>query len=50
VVEQNAAMALSIAHRGYVLQTGEVVLSGSAQSLLQDEMVQRAYLGQEMNN
>jgi len=49
VVEQNAAMALSIAHRGYVLQTGEVVLSGSAQSLLQDEMVQRAYLGQEMN-
>jgi branched-chain amino acid transport system ATP-binding protein len=50
VVEQNAAMALSIAHRGYVLQTGEVVLSGSAQSLLQDEMVQRAYLGQEMND
>jgi branched-chain amino acid transport system ATP-binding protein len=50
VVEQNAAMALSIAHRGYVLQTGEVVLSGSAQSLLQDEMVQRAYLGQEMSN
>lgn len=49
VVEQNAAMALSIAHRGYVLQTGEVVLSSSAQSLLQDEMVQRAYLGQEMN-
>ncbi|MFI5001391.1 MAG: ABC transporter ATP-binding protein [Reyranellales bacterium] len=49
VVEQNAAMALSIAHRGYVLQTGEVVLSGTAQSLLQDEMVQRAYLGQEMN-
>jgi len=47
VVEQNAAMALSIAHRGYVLQTGEVVLSGSAQSLLQDEMVQRAYLGRK---
>ena len=46
VVEQNAAMALSIAHRGYVLQTGEVVLSGSAKSLLENPMVQRAYLGQ----
>ena len=50
VVEQNAAMALSIAHRGYVLQTGEVVLSGTAQSLLQNEMVQRAYLGQQMDD
>jgi branched-chain amino acid transport system ATP-binding protein len=49
VVEQNAAMALSIAHRGYVLQTGEVVLSGTAQSLLANEMVQQAYLG-EMRN
>ncbi len=49
VVEQNASMALSIAHRGYVLQTGEVVLSGTAQSLLANEMVQRAYLG-EMRN
>ncbi len=46
VVEQNAAMALSIAHRGYVLQTGEVVLSGNAPELLQNEQVQRAYLGQ----
>jgi branched-chain amino acid transport system ATP-binding protein len=46
VVEQNAAMALSIADRGYVLQTGEVVLSGTAKSLLENEMVQRAYLGQ----
>jgi branched-chain amino acid transport system ATP-binding protein len=46
VVEQNAAMALSIADRGYVLQTGEVVLSGTAKSLLANEMVQRAYLGQ----
>jgi branched-chain amino acid transport system ATP-binding protein len=46
VVEQNAAMALSIADRGYVLQTGEVVLSGSAKGLLENEMVQRAYLGQ----
>ena len=46
VVEQNAAMALSIADRGYVLQTGEVVLSGTAKGLLENEMVQRAYLGQ----
>jgi branched-chain amino acid transport system ATP-binding protein len=46
VVEQNAAMALSIANRGYVLQTGEVVLSGTAKGLLENEMVQKAYLGQ----
>jgi branched-chain amino acid transport system ATP-binding protein len=46
VVEQNAAMALSIADRGYVLQTGEVVLSGTAKSLLEKQMVQQAYLGQ----
>jgi branched-chain amino acid transport system ATP-binding protein len=46
VVEQNAAMALSIADRGYVLQTGEVVLSGTAKGLLENEMVQKAYLGQ----
>jgi branched-chain amino acid transport system ATP-binding protein len=46
VVEQNAAMALSIADRGYVLQTGEVVLTGTAKSLLENELVQKAYLGQ----
>jgi branched-chain amino acid transport system ATP-binding protein len=46
VVEQNANMALSIAHRGYVLQTGQVVLSGTAQSLREDEMIRRAYLGE----
>jgi branched-chain amino acid transport system ATP-binding protein len=46
VVEQNAAMALSIAHRGYVLQTGEVVLSGTAKSLLENKMIQQAYLGE----
>ncbi len=46
VVEQNAAMALSIADRGYVLQTGEVVLSGTAKSLLENQMIQQAYLGQ----
>jgi branched-chain amino acid transport system ATP-binding protein len=46
MVEQNANMALSIADYGYVLQTGEVVLHGSAQSLRDDEMVQQAYLGE----
>jgi branched-chain amino acid transport system ATP-binding protein len=45
MVEQNAAMALSIAHRGYVLQTGEVVLSGPAGELLASDLVRRAYLG-----
>jgi branched-chain amino acid transport system ATP-binding protein len=45
MVEQNANMALSIATHGYVLQTGEVVLAGSAQSLRDNEMVQQAYLG-----
>lgn len=47
LVEQNALMALSIAHRGYVLQTGEIILSDSAQSLKNNEMVQKAYLGVE---
>lgn len=46
MVEQNASMALSIAHRGYVLQTGEVVLSGSAGELRENEMIRRAYLGE----
>ncbi|MFI5022238.1 MAG: ABC transporter ATP-binding protein [Alphaproteobacteria bacterium] len=46
VVEQNASMALSIAHRGFVLQTGEVVLSGSAKSLLENEMLKKTYLGE----
>jgi branched-chain amino acid transport system ATP-binding protein len=45
VVEQNANMALSIADRGYVLQTGEVVLSGEAASLLASEDLRKAYLG-----
>jgi branched-chain amino acid transport system ATP-binding protein len=45
LVEQNARMALRVADRGYVLQSGEVVLTGSAKSLRQDEMVRRAYLG-----
>jgi branched-chain amino acid transport system ATP-binding protein len=47
LVEQNALMALSIAHRGYVLQTGQIVLHDSAYNLQQNEMVQKAYLGAE---
>ncbi len=45
MVEQNANMALSIAHRGYVLQTGRVVLTDRATSLLDNEHLRRAYLG-----
>jgi branched-chain amino acid transport system ATP-binding protein len=45
VVEQNANVSLSIADRGYVLQTGRIVLSGAASSLLQDEDLRKAYLG-----
>jgi branched-chain amino acid transport system ATP-binding protein len=47
LVEQNALMALSIANRGYVLQTGEIILSDDAQSLKNNEMVQKSYLGVE---
>ena len=46
LVEQNAAMALSIAHRGYVLETGAVVLSGTAGQLAENAEVRRAYLGE----
>ena len=45
VVEQNANVSLSIADRGYVLQTGRIVLSGTASSLLQHEDLRKAYLG-----
>ena len=45
LVEQNAAMALSVADRGYVLQTGEIVLHDTAANLQQNEIVQKAYLG-----
>jgi branched-chain amino acid transport system ATP-binding protein len=45
VVEQNATMSLSIADRGYVLSTGEIVLEGSASELLKSEDLKRAYLG-----
>jgi branched-chain amino acid transport system ATP-binding protein len=46
LVEQNAAMALSIAHRGYVLETGAIVLTGSAAELAGNADVRRAYLGE----
>jgi len=45
LVEQNARMALQVADRGYVLQSGEVVLSDSAEKLRANESVQKAYLG-----
>jgi branched-chain amino acid transport system ATP-binding protein len=45
LVEQNANMALSIAERGYVLQTGEIVLHDTAQNLLDNPLMQKAYLG-----
>ncbi len=45
LVEQNANMALSIASRGYVLQTGEIVLNDTAQNLLNNPLMQKAYLG-----
>jgi branched-chain amino acid transport system ATP-binding protein len=44
-VEQNAQMALSIAHRAYVLETGKIVLTGDAHELLHDPMIVSAYLG-----
>jgi branched-chain amino acid transport system ATP-binding protein len=46
LVEQNALMALAVAHRGYVLQTGEIILSDEAAALRQNEMVRAAYLGE----
>jgi branched-chain amino acid transport system ATP-binding protein len=45
VVEQNARMALSVAHRGYVIQTGQIVLEGAAGDLIINEDVRKAYLG-----
>ena len=47
LVEQNALMALAVANRGYVLQTGQIVLADTAQRLSENEMVQKAYLGIE---
>jgi branched-chain amino acid transport system ATP-binding protein len=46
LVEQNARMALQVASRGYVLQSGVIVLSDTAETLRQNEMVRKAYLGE----
>ena len=48
LVEQNAAQALALADRGYVLETGEIVLEGTGQELLADDRVRSAYLGEEI--
>ncbi|HEX8079771.1 MAG TPA: ABC transporter ATP-binding protein [Jatrophihabitans sp.] len=48
IVEQNAAQALALANRGYVLETGELVLSGTGRELLADDRVRAAYLGEEI--
>lgn len=48
LVEQNALAALNIAHRGYVLQTGSIVLEDSGQNLLSDENVRKTYLGDDV--
>jgi branched-chain amino acid transport system ATP-binding protein len=45
LVEQNAYMSLHIATKGYVLETGKIVLSGTAKQLLEDKQVGKAYLG-----
>lgn len=45
LVEQNAKMALSIAHRAYVLETGKIVLSGTGEELINSPEIQKAYLG-----
>jgi branched-chain amino acid transport system ATP-binding protein len=49
IVEQNAAQALALADRGYVLETGELVLSGSGRDLLADDRIRAAYLGEEIS-
>jgi branched-chain amino acid transport system ATP-binding protein len=46
LVEQNARAALKLAHRGYVLENGEIILQGESGALLNDEKVRSAYLGQ----
>jgi branched-chain amino acid transport system ATP-binding protein len=48
LVEQNAAQALALANRGYVLETGEIVLTGTGAELLADDRVRAAYLGEEI--
>ena len=48
LVEQNAAQALGLAHRGYVLETGDIVLEGTGRELLADDRIRAAYLGEEI--
>ena len=48
LVEQNARLALSMANRAYVMESGEITIQGSAQELLHDERVRKAYLGEEL--
>ncbi|BEP15874.1 ABC transporter ATP-binding protein [Acidothermaceae bacterium B102] len=50
LVEQNAAQALALANRGYVLQTGELVLEGTGSELLADPRIRAAYLGEELES
>ncbi len=47
LVEQNAKAALKVAHRGYVLETGRIILEGETEDLLNNKEVHRAYLGKE---
>jgi branched-chain amino acid transport system ATP-binding protein len=47
LVEQNARMALRVAHRGYVIQTGRIVLQDAASALLRSDVVRKAYLGEK---
>jgi branched-chain amino acid transport system ATP-binding protein len=46
LVEQNAQIALQVSHRGYVLETGEIVLSDTSSALIKNEKVRKAYLGE----
>ena len=48
LVEQNARLALSMANRAYVMESGEITIQGPAQELLHDELVRKAYLGEEL--
>ena len=45
LVEQNAGMALSVAHRAYVMETGSIVLSGTGAELMESDEIRKAYLG-----
>jgi len=47
LVEQNARMALRVAHRGYVIQTGRIVLHDAAAALLRSDLVRKTYLGEK---